>query len=136
MTISFIICSSVSEFKRFVEGNIAETQNALGIYMKQIDVVRLRYEEAKKAAGMSGSDRRLPTEDVRKTTIAGFNVLLNPSAEHELKLMEESFSSLQEKLETFEQVKGLYPVLSNERMKVGVVLKDGLPAAFMLYQVK
>ncbi len=136
MTISFIICNSVPEFKKFVEKNITETQAALGIQMKHIGLARKRYEEAKKAAGVSGLNQKLPMPGVKKTTIAGFNVLLNPSLEHELNLMEEAFSSLQEKLNAFEQVKNLYPTLSNERMKVGIVLEEGVPMAFMLYDVK
>jgi ABC-type thiamine transport system ATPase subunit len=136
MTISFIICNSVPEFKKFVEKNITETQATLGIQMKQIGLARKKYEEAKKAAGVSGLNQKLPMTGVKKTTIAGFNVLLNPSLEHELNLMEEAFSSLQEKLNTFEQVKNLYPTLSDERMKVGIVLEGGLPVAFMLYHAK
>lgn len=136
MTISFSVCNSVPEFKKFVEQGIAETQSALGKQMTQIGVVRKKYEEAKKAAGVTGLGKKLPARDVKKTTIAGFNVLLNPSQEHELTLMEEAFSSLQDKLNTFERAKGLYSVLSDERMKVGIVLEDGVPTAFMLYPAK
>jgi hypothetical protein len=53
--------------------------------------------------------------------------------EHELALMEEEFSSLQDKLSAFEQVKELYKVLTDERMRVGVVLNEGMPSAFMIY---
>ena len=136
MTISFIICNSVSEFKAFIEKNITETQSALGLQMKQIGVARRKYEEAKRAAGVSGLDKKLPAKDVKKISIAGFKVLVNPSIEHELSLMEEAFSSLQERLNTFNQVRGdIYPALSDDRMKVGVVLEDGIPSAFMFYGV-
>ena len=48
-----------------------------------------------------------------------------------LKLMEETFSSLQDTLTAFESTKALLPHMTNDKMKVGMVLDDGLPSAFM-----
>ena len=120
MTINFLVFDSVPDFKKHIEQTIAETKTSMGTQMRRID------EAKKKLKNRAGSP------ETKKLDIAGFRVLVNPTIEHELKLMEETFSSLQERLELFEKSKELFPHLTNQNMKVAVVLEDGLPSAFML----
>jgi len=47
--------------------------------------------------------------------------------------MEEAITSLQERSTNFENAREIFPVLSEKRMKVGVVLNDGLPIGFLFY---
>jgi len=120
MTINFLVFDSVPDFKRHIEQTIAETKTSMGTQMRRIDEAKKRLKN------------RASSTDTKKLDIAGFRVLVNPTIEHELKLMEETFSSLQERLELFEKSKELFPHLTNQSMKVAVVLEDGLPSAFML----
>lgn len=130
MVLSFVVYTSVSEFKKFVEQNISETKSKLGTQLTQIGEARKKYEEAKKR-GMTSSKK-----DVKQMEIAGFKVLINPTEEHELTLMEEAFSSLEDKVSAFERAKELYRSLTSENTRIGVVLEDGVPEAFMFYQPK
>lgn len=120
MAINFLVFDSVPDFKKHIEQTIAETKTSMGTQMRRID------EAKKKLKNRAGSP------ETKKLDIAGFRVLVNPTIEHEMKLMEETFSSLQERLELFEKSKELFPHLTNQNMKVAVVLEDGLPSAFML----
>src|SRR5262245_4788131 len=117
MTINFLVFDSVPDLKKHIEQTIAETKTSMGTQMRRID-------EAKKKL-----KNRATSPETKKLDIAGFRVLVNPTIEHELKLMEETFSSLQERLELFEKSKELFPHLTNQNMKVAVVLEDGLPSA-------
>jgi uncharacterized protein YdeI (YjbR/CyaY-like superfamily) len=130
MVLSFITYTTVSEFKAFIEQNILETKSELGTQLTQIGNARKKYEEAKKRGATSGK------KDVKQMEVAGFKVLVNPTEEHELTLMEESFSSMEDKLDAFERAKELYHSLTNENTRIGIVLEDGVPTAFMLYQSK
>jgi len=130
MVLSFVVYTSVSEFKKFVEQNISETKSKLGMQLTQIGEARKKYEEAKKRGTASNK------KDVKQMEIAGFKVLINPTEEHELTLMEEAFSSLEDKVSAFERAKELYRSLTNENTRIGIVLEDGVPEAFMFYQPK
>jgi hypothetical protein len=127
VAITFITFNSVGDFKRYVDQTIAETKSAMGIQMSSIDQLKRRHSSAK------GSKN--PSEESQRKELAGFKVLVNPTVEHELKLLEETFSTHQDKLIVFEKVKELYPHLKDE-MKVGVVLEEGVPTAFMLHTDK
>ena len=104
--------------------------------MGEIEAIRQRYEKTKKRLDlikkMTGG-RQEAAKDTKQTEISGFRVLMNPTAEYELNLMEEAITSLQERLTNFENSREIFPVLSEETMKVGVVLNDGLPTGFLFY---
>ncbi len=123
MSINFLIFESVPNFKKYIDQTIAETKTAMGTQMRSIDDLKKKLPSTKNKGGN-------PTE-TKRLEVAGFKILMNPTVEHELKLMEETFSSLQDRLEMFEKTKELFPHMTNPNMKIGLVLDDGLPSAFM-----
>jgi hypothetical protein len=135
VAITVIFFDSISEFKKHIEAAIGETKTTLGITLQKTEEVRKRYEVVKKQfeslQKLSGK-KEIP-KDTKQMEVASFKVLVNPSADYELTLMEESVSSLQEKIESFEKTKELFPSLSNESMKIAMVLNEGVPAGFMFY---
>lgn len=135
MTVTIMFFESVPEFKNHVERTISETKSTLGQTLaktedvrKRYDVTMKRFEALKKLSGK----KEIP-KDTKKLEVAGFKVLVNPSADYELTLMEESVSSLQEKLEAFEKTKEIFPALNGDSMKIAMVLNEGVPAGFMFY---
>jgi flagellar motility protein MotE (MotC chaperone) len=106
-----------------------DTKSALGSQLKRISEVRKAYEQAKKSTAVA----KIADTETKQLSASGFKILINPTKEHELILMEETFSTLQNKLDAYERVKELYPRLQGQNMKIGVILDDGLPTAFMLY---
>ena len=133
VTVNFF--ESVPDFKKHVNETIAETKTILGVTLQKTEEVRKRYEVAKKhfdsLRKLSGK-KEIP-KDTKQMEVASFRILINPSADYELTLMEESVSSLQEKLESFEKTKELFPSLPSENMKIAMVLSEGVPAGFMFY---
>jgi len=123
MAINFLVFESVTDFKKYIDQAIAETRTAMGVQMKNIDGLKRKMGDAK--------NKGRTNADIKKLEIAGFKVLVNPTIEHELKLMEETFSSLQDILTSLEGTKGLIPHVPNDKTKIGMVLEDGLPSAFM-----
>lgn len=128
MTITITFFESVPEFKKHVDDTIAYTKTTLGVTLQKTEEVRKQFDSLRKLSG-----KKDLTKDTKQMEVASFKVLINPSADYELTLMEESVSSLQEKLESFEKTKDLFPSLTEDRMKIAMVLNEGIPAGFMLY---
>ena len=135
MAISITVFNSAPEFKSYVEKTITDSKMTLGDYMKSIEEIRKKYERTKKRYDtlkkLTGKVE--VTKDTKQIDVGGFKVLVNPTAEYELTLMEEAITSLQEKVNLFEKAREMFPALVDETMKVGVVLNDGVPTGFMLY---
>ena len=126
MTINYLVFDSVPNFKKYVEQSIAETKSSMGVQMRNIDEVKKKSDSKSKSGSAAASS-------TKRLEIAGFKVLINPTVEHQLKLLEEVFSVLQERLEMFENVKELYPHMTNQNMRIGVIVDEGLPTAFMFF---
>jgi len=159
MTISVSTFDSKSEFQQYVDMTIRETKTLLGSYMTKIELVRKKYNSSKRTSTETpsnvskgdGSLRKFlggkkdttaskkPAEppasstNIQQQEVAGFKVLINPPPEYELRILEDTITSLQERLETFERAKGLFPTITNERTGISVVLDDGLPTGFVLH---
>ena len=158
MTISVSSFDSKSEFQQYVDQTIRETKTLLGSYMAKIELVRRKYNTSKRTnpdttSNVSKGDGSLrkflggkkdtsgskkpfdsPTStNLKQQEVAGFKVLINPPPEYELRILEDTITSLQERLETFERAKGLFPTITSERTGISVVLDDGLPTGFVLH---
>jgi len=127
---------SVSSFTKYVEQMVQETKSALGAHMAEIEEIRKKYDKAKKRYDvmkkLTGGKADV-LKDTKQTEVAGFKVLVSPSAEYELTLMEEAITSIQEKLDAFERTKELFPMLTEENMRIAAVVNDGIPTGFMFY---
>jgi len=136
LTITISFFNSKMEFKKYVEQSITETNALLGTHMVQTEEVRKRFDKSKKRFDtlkkFGGGKQDVP-KDTKQMEVAGFKVLVNPTADYELTLMEEAVSTLQERLDAFEKTKEIFPVLTEEDMRIGVVLNEGIPTGFMLY---
>jgi len=159
MTISVSSFDSKSEFQQYVDRTIGETKTLLGSYMTKIELVRRKYNSSKRTSTetpsnvskVDGSLRKFlggkkdnagskkpaesPTSstNIQQQEVAGFKVLINPPPEYELRILEDTITSLQERVETFERAKALFPTITNERTGISVVLEDGLPTGFVLH---
>jgi len=136
MALTVSIFNSATDFTKYIEQTISETKSALGLQMSKIEEIRKKYEKTKKRYDtlkkLTGGKTDI-LKDTKQLDVAGFKVLVNPTADYELKLWEEAIESMQQKLQSFEKARELFPVLGDETMKIGMVLNDGLPTGFMLY---
>lgn len=140
MALTAVTFGSASDFIKYIDQAITEIKASLGDHMKQVEAIRQRYEKVKKRHDtlkkLLGGKKEVAS-DAKQLEVAGFKVLINPSAEYELSLLENVVSSLQEKLDAFERTKELLPLLkSEEDMRISMVLDDGIPSGFMLYVEK
>jgi alanyl-tRNA synthetase len=137
MALIAVTFGSASDFINYVDQTINEIKSTLGNHMNQVEEIRQRYEKVKKRHETIKrllSGKKEIGSDAKQLEVAGFKVLINPSAEYELSLLENVVSSLQEKLNAFEKTKELLPLLkSEEDMRISMVLDDGIPSGFMLY---
>ncbi len=136
MTITIVFFDSGSEFIKHVEQSIVETKTLLGVQMNQIEETRKRYDKEKKRNDtlkrLAGGKREI-LQDTKQLEMAGFKVLVNPSPEYELTLMEDAINSLQEKLDAFERTKQIFPQLGEDNLRIGMVQSEGVPTGFMMY---
>ena len=132
MTITVAFFDSIPEFKKHVDSTIRDTKTTLGVTLQKTEEVRKRYEVVKKhfdSLRKSSGKKDIP-KDTKQMEVADFKILINPSADYELTLMEESVTSLQEKIDSFEKTKELFPSLTDEKMKIAMVLNEGIPRRF------
>ncbi|MFQ5969934.1 MAG: hypothetical protein ACE5J2_05525 [Nitrososphaerales archaeon] len=137
MALTSVNFQSPPEFIKYVDQAIMEVKSNLGAHMKKVEEIRGRYDKIKKRHDtlkkLMGGKKDV-VGDTKQLEVAGFKVLINPSAEYELSLLENVISSLQEKLNAFEKTKELLPLFKDEQdMKISMVLDDGIPSGFMLY---
>ena len=136
MAITVNFFDNVSELSKYVDKAVADTKAELGTHMKLVEDVRKRYDKAKKRyEGFKklthGKSDHL--RDTKQLEVAGFRVLVNPTSEYELTLMEDAITSLQDRLTAFEKTRELFPAVSDENMRIAIVLNDGTPTGFLFY---
>lgn len=136
MSITVAFFDSVQELRNYIDRSVSETKTILGTTFAKTEEIRKRYEASQATPGSEGIDRRgkkvEPTATKQKE-VAGFRILVNPTPEYELKLIEESVASLQEKIDMFEKTKELYSSLDKQNAKVAMVLDEGIPTGFMFF---
>lgn len=121
---------STEDLSRYVELQLAEAKNTLLSHSSRVSEAQTRLEQS--GVGNDGKKKHAIQSDTKKTEIAGFKVLINPTANYELNLLDEAIRSAQQKIEVLERVtKQLLPSLKNGR--IAAILDDGIPTAFMHY---
>ena len=134
LAITVAFYESVEELQKSVDRAISDSKTVLGNTFQKTEEVRKRYDEIRNHFDPSKSKGKgQRATETRQQEISGFKVLINPTVDYELRLMEESATSLQEKIETFEKVKELYPMLSSQNTKIAMILNDGVPSGFMFF---
>lgn len=136
MAITITFFNNVSELSKHVDQSLVDTKEVLGVHLREVETIRKRYEKAKKRFDgfkkMTGG-KADHLKDTKQLEVAGFKVLVNPTSEYELTLMEDAISSLQDRISAFEKTRELFPAVSDENMKIGMVLNDGTPTGFLFY---
>lgn len=121
---------STEDLSKYVELQLAEAKNTLLSHSSRVSEAQKRLEQS--GVGNGGKKKHGIQSDTKKTEIAGFKVLINPTANYELNLLDEAIRSAQQKIEVLERVtKQLLPSLKNGR--IAAILDDGIPTAFMHY---
>jgi hypothetical protein len=126
---------SPTELVNYIDKMLSDTRNILSFHMKEIEEIRIRYEKYRKRneaiKKLTGGKGEIAT--TKQLDISGMRVLVNPTAEYELSLLENVIVSIQGKIEAFQKIKDTLPSIGVEGMRISLVLNDGVPTGFMLY---
>jgi hypothetical protein len=110
---------SPKDLGSYVEQQLKEARGLILSHSHRLEEARKKFDSRTKGGTKS-----------RQSEVAGFRVLVNPTADYELQILDEAVKSTQEKIEVLERVrKELIPSLKETR--VTAILDDGIPTAFM-----
>ncbi|RLG86281.1 MAG: hypothetical protein DRO39_03580 [Thermoprotei archaeon] len=128
--------SSLSDFIKFVDGELAELRRSLGELLRVLEDVRAKAEQDKKLrellsklTGASGAQPSPPVVDLR-----GLKVAINPSAEVELGLLEQLVEALNTKITQLQAIRKEIEVLGGTDIEASVkaIIIDGVPRALII----
>jgi hypothetical protein len=135
MAITIYRFQSATELASYLDKVLSETKNTLSLHLKETEDIRIRYEKNRKRneaiKKLTGGKGEIAT--TKQLDFSGLRVLVNPTAEYELSLMENVIVSLQARIDAFQKIKDTVPTIDFEGMRVSLVLNDGIPTGFMLY---
>lgn len=124
---------SKEDLSEYVEQQLAEAKNTLLSHSRRLSEAQKRFDL--EGRGQDSKKKREKQNDTKQSDIAGFKVLINPTANYELNLLDEATKSVQEKIEVLERVRNQFlPNLKNG--KISAIFDDGIPTAFMHYTDK
>ena len=136
MTITVAFFDSVHDLRVYVEKSITDTKVILGETYAKTEEIRKRYDvfrAGEQPDSRNSGGKKSGNNGTRQKEVAGFRILINPSPAYELKLIEESVATLQERIEMLEKTKELYPAVDKQSSRIAMVLDEGVPSGFMFF---
>lgn len=138
MAINLLFFTTSEDFAGYVIQEIVEAKKTVLSHMQRLNEASRRLDnnnnspqkgDGKKKSKWAGSD--LPQENTKQQEVEGFRILVNPTPNYELSILDEAIKSVQDRLDVFERIeKHLLPSLKNHA-KITAILEDELPIAFM-----
>ena len=126
-----------AEFVKYLEDNIVKLKNKQERYSKLLQETTDKDERRRKRIAIVKALKQ--EENLSKTQkfeVGGYPVLLNPTPEYELKLIEHVLFCLQDNLSAFERSRELVSLaLSGEISKVCIVLSNDVPVGLSLIHI-
>lgn len=134
MAINLLYFSTAEDFTGYVIQEIAEAKRAILSHTQRLNDASRRFDSLPKDNGKKKLMKRAESEspgNTRQREVEGFRILVNPTPNYELSILDEAIRSAQERLEALERLeKHLLPDLKNHA-KITAIFEDGLPIAFM-----
>lgn len=135
MAINLLYFSNPKDFEGYVIQEIADAKKTILSYSEKLNNASKRYEslpkgDGKKKAKWTGGGSDL-LGNTKQQEVEGFRILVNPTPNYELSILDEAIKSTQERLEALEKIeKHLMPSLQNHP-NITAIFDDGIPIAFM-----
>lgn len=129
--------SSISEFIKSLEEEIAKLRSDLGTHLRDMDELRTKadrirkLEETLKKLG-AGKEKLMET---RELDVGGLPVIINPTPLHDVKALEEVVKSLQERLTALENIRrSIEPLQALEEIeaRIEVFYSGGVPTKMFI----
>jgi hypothetical protein len=133
LAINLLFFSTSEDFAAYVIQEIVGAKKTILSHMQRLNEASRRFDSSPKGDGRKkpkwgGSE--LPG-NTKQQEVEGFKILVNPTPNYELSILDEAIKSAQDRLEVFERIeKHLLPGLKNHA-KITAILEDELPIAFM-----
>ena len=133
MGIVILFFESIEDLSRYIEQQLVEAKSTLLSQSRRLSEAQKRFDMER--VGQDTAKKREKQSNTRQMDIAGFKVLVNPTANYELNLLDEATKSVQEKIESLERIRKQF-ISSLKNGKIAAILDDGIPTAFMHYTEK
>jgi hypothetical protein len=133
MAINILHFSNAEDFAGFVVQEIVEAKKTILSHTQELNDASRRLDnlsigDGKKKPKWFGANLQ---ERTRQREIEGFKILVNPTPDYELSILDEAIKAAQDRLEAFERLeKHLLPSLK-DHTKITVISEDGIPIGFM-----
>lgn len=136
MGISLSFFDSTADLIKYIDQELTETKGLLLSHTRKVEEARKRFDAAKKEetsknskasrSGLLGNTKQL-------SDIKDFKVLVDPSPDYELNLLDEAIKTAQEKIEALEKAKKeVIPVLRNSTT-ITAIFDNEVLIAFMYH---
>lgn len=137
MVISLLFFPSLHDFASHIDREIVDAKDSLLHHTQKLNDSRKRYDLALSSNDQKPKNRNQnnASGNTKHVEIEGFRILVNPTPNYELSILDECIAPIHGKLEALERIKKhLLPSLKNCK-EITVILEDGIPTAFMCYEV-
>lgn len=138
MAINLLYFSTSTDFAAYVMHEIAEAKKTILSHTQKLNDASKRFDALPKSGGKNNGNRsKWIGQDLSGNTkqreVEGFKILINPTPNYELSILDEAIKSVQERLEAFENIdKHILPGLKSQG-RITAIFEEGLPIAFMMY---
>lgn len=135
MAINLLFFSTSEDFAGYVIQEIVEAKKTILSHTQKLNDASKRFDNNSLPKSDGGKKPKWRGSELPGNTkqqeVEGFKILVNPTPNYELSILDEAIKTVQERLEVFERIeKHLLPGLKNHA-KITAILEDELPIAFM-----
>jgi hypothetical protein len=141
LAINLLYFSNPKDFEGYVIQEIADAKKTILSYSEKLNTASKRYEslpkgDGKKKSKWTGGGGSDILGNTKQQEVEGFKILVNPTPNYELSILDEAIRSVQERLEALEKIeKHLMPNL-RDHPNITAIFDDGIPVAFMYGEEK
>jgi hypothetical protein len=136
MGISLSFFDSPADLVKYIDQELAETNDLLLSHTRKLEGARKKFDAAKREEASKNSKASKPGflgNAKQLSDIKDFKVLANPSPDYELNLLDEAIKTAQEKIGTLEKAKKqVIPALRNS-LKITAIFDNQVLIAFMYH---
>lgn len=132
MAISLTFFNAASDLDKFIDEQLIQAKDILHSYSTMLEETRKKFDdtvieqtETKKLKKSSAPG------NVKKIDIEGFKILVNPSLDYEMKVLDEAILAIQERIAGLEKAKKNIIPLLKKSSRIIAIFDENVPTAFM-----
>ncbi len=141
MAINLLYFSNPKDFEGYIIQEIADAKKTILSHTEKLNDAVKRYEnlpksDGKKKSKWTGGGTLDSAGNTMQQEVEGFRILVNPTPNYELSILDEAIKSAQDRLEALEKIETHLMTSLQNHPNITAVFNDGVPVAFMYGEVK